>query len=43
MSILSFFALKKIEKEITFLHAFATEGICSASLVVENVQLLSDL
>ena len=35
---------KKIEKEITFLHSFATEEICSASLVVvENVQLLSDL
>jgi hypothetical protein len=26
-----------------FLHSFATEEICSASLVVENVQLLSDL
>jgi hypothetical protein len=35
---------KKFEKEITFLHSFATEEICSASLVVvENVQLLSDL
>ena len=34
---------KKIEKEITFLHSFATEEICSASPVVENVQLLSDL
>ena len=34
---------KKIEKEITFLHSFATEEICSASLVVENVKLLSNL
>ena len=34
---------RKIEREITFLHSFATEEICSDSLVVENVQLLSDL
>jgi hypothetical protein len=31
---------EKIEKEITFLHSFATEEMCSASLVVKNVQLL---
>jgi hypothetical protein len=33
-------AAKKIEKEITFSHSFAPEEICSASLDVENVQLL---
>jgi hypothetical protein len=34
---------KKIDKEIMFLHLFTTVEICSASLVVENVQLFSDL
>jgi hypothetical protein len=38
-----FAAEKEIEKEITLLHLFTTEEICSASPVVENVQLLSDL
>jgi hypothetical protein len=33
---------KEIDKEIMFLHSFATEKICSASIVVKNVQLLSD-
>ena len=34
---------KKIDKEIIFLHSLATEEICFTFLVVENVQLLSDL
>jgi hypothetical protein len=34
---------KKTDKEIMFLHSFATEEICSASLVVENVQPLVEL
>jgi hypothetical protein len=35
--------VKKAEKNIIFLHSFATEEICFASLAVEKVQLLSDL
>ena len=42
-SIISPLPAKKIEKEMMFLHSFATDQICSASLVIENVQLLSDL
>ena len=42
-SIISPLPAKKIEKEMMFLHSFATDRICSASLVIENVQLLSDL
>ena len=34
---------KKIGKEIMFLISFATDEIFSASLVVENVKILSDL
>jgi hypothetical protein len=41
-SIISPPLMKEIEKEITLLHLFTTEEICSASPVVENVQLLSD-